>query len=275
MKSFNRVALLVLGVSLAGCASAAQAQLVMNVRPSSAPNVFGSPSWASYNTNALNSLSGNLGNIGNRNTDPTAYEIAGPYIDPGDVIVSGFSSWRGVANSPAPFNAEFGNRLHFGLSIVGGGTNPMFRLNDLTFNMSSGDTGNSLVFAGNFVGLSYSATRFGVDFGANRVEGGGDDVIYTSGNGLSLVDKIVYVGVGNAFDATSEPGATNQDKMDSAIAYIVSEAPFDITCTYTMFAPNGTTVLGAGTGSVIVPTPGMVTLAFVGALGFIRRARQR
>jgi hypothetical protein len=225
-------------------------------------------------TNALNSLSNNLGNIGNRNTDPTAYEIAGPTIQPGDVVVSGFSSWRGVANSPAPFNAEYGNRMHFGLSIVGGGTNPQFRLNDLAFDMHSGDPGDSMVFTGNFAGLNYSATRFGIDFGPNRIEGGGDDTVYNAGNGLSLVDKIVYVGVGNAFDATFEPGATDQDKMNSAIAYINSEAPFNITCTYTIFAPNGTTVLGASTGSVVVPTPGAVSLGLIGTLCAFRRRRR-
>lgn len=279
MKFFgiNRlVATALAGAFAYACAGAANAQLVMMVRPSSAPNIFGSPNWNAYNTNALNSLANNLGNIGNRNTDPTAYEIAGPVIQPGDAIVAGFSSWRGAANPPAPFAGEFGNRLHFGLSIVGGGTNPQFRLNDLTFDMSSGDPGNSLGFVGDFVGLGYSATRFGIDFGANRVEGGGDDIMYTTGNGLTLVDKIVYVGVGNAFDATSEPGTTNQDKMDSAIAYIMSESMFDITCTYTMYAPGGVTVLGSGTGSVLVPAPGpTMGLVTMGAICLMRRHRRR
>lgn len=259
-------------VALLGVNAPAQADISMTVYPSSAPNVFGSSSWNAYRLNALNSIQNGLGNIGDRNSDPTAYEIAGAKIDPGDVIVSGFNSWRGVAGPAAPFNNEFGNRMHFGLHIVGGGANPQFRLADLAFNMSSGDSFNSLAFVGNFVGLDYSLNRFGIDYGADRVLGGGDDVTYTTGNGLSLVDEIVYVGVGNAFDASFEVGMTNQDKLDSVIAYINNEGPFDISCTYTLNNPNGG-FLADGSGSVIVPAPGAAALLGLGGIVASRRRR--
>lgn len=249
----------------------AKADLTMWVQPSSAPNAFGSPSWATYSANAQASLASSHANIGDRNTDPTAYEMAGAYIEPGDIIVSGFSSWRGQAGPSAPFASEYGNRLHFGLCIEGGGTNPQFRLNDLAFSMTSGDSANSLAFAGNFNGLGYNANRYGVDFGADRVEGGGDDIVYTTGAGLALVDKIVYVGVGNAFDATFEPGASDQDKMDSVLAYINSEAPFGIACDYTIYAPDGITVLGAAGARVVVPAPGVGAIGLSGLLATRRR----
>jgi hypothetical protein len=264
--------LVVGGLVLFGANAPAQADIALLVYPSSAPNVFGSPSWNAYNTNALASIHGNLGNIGDRNTDPTAYEVAGAIIDPGDVTVAGFSSWRGVAGPAAPFTGEYGNRLHFGLRVVGGGDNPQFRLNDLAFNMSSGDSFNSLAFVGDFVGLNYSATRYGIDYGADRMLGGGDDTVYTTGNGLSLVDEIVYVGVGNAFDATFEAGATDQDKLNSAMAYIYGEGPFDISCVYTINDPNGG-FLASGGGSVIVPAPGAVAL--LGLAGLVAPRRRR
>ena len=274
MMNRSKILLCVIMVfGIVGLVGSAQADLTFTVRPSSAPNAFGSPSWATYAANALNSLGNGLGNIGDRNTDPTAYEIAGAYIEPGDVTVSGFSSWRGVAGPASPFTAEYGNRMHFGLSIVGGGTNPQFRLNDLAFNMASGDSANSLVFSGNFAGLGYNANRYGVDFGADRVLGGGDDIVYTAGNGMSLVDKIVYVGVGNAFDATFEPG-TDQDKIDSVASYINSEGPFGIACTYTLYSPNGDELGGSG-AMVIVPSPGLASLALAaGTIGLTTRRRR-
>ena len=105
------IAALVLGLN-----APAFALITLDVVPSSAPNANGSPSWAGYLANALNSLENNLGNIGSRATDPTAYEIAGPVVQPSDFMVTSFNSWQGVAGPlPAPFTSELGNRMHFGL----------------------------------------------------------------------------------------------------------------------------------------------------------------
>lgn len=272
----NVAALACAALVIVSVTDTARADLLFEVRASSAPNVFGSPSWPApgYVANALNSLENGLGNIGNRNTDPTAYEIAGAFIEPGDIIVSGFNSWRAVAGAPAPFHAEYGNRLHFGLHITGGGTEPQFRLNDLLFQMESTDTAMVLNFGGNFNGLGYNANRYGIDYGPDRMKGGGDDILYTTGNGLSLVDEIVYVGVGNAFDATFEPGATNQDKINSVLAYIASEAPFDIYTTYKIYDPTGTIFLGAGGDVVTVPTPAALAVFGIG-LAVLGRRRAR
>ena len=260
-------------VTVLGGVKTASADFTFTVAPSSAPNAFGSPSWGPYVANALNSLQNGSGSTGDLDTDPTAYEVTGAVIELGDVVVSGFSSWRGVAGQPSPFNGEYGNRLHFGLRITGGGSEPQFRLNDLAFDMSSGDSGNSLVFAGNFAGFNYSATRYGIDYGADRMPGGGDDTVYNSGNGLSLVDEIVYVGVGNAFDASFEPGPTDQDKLDSVFYYIDSESPFNIACTYTLFAPDGVTELGGAGARVMVPGP--ASCALLGGLLVIAKRRRR
>jgi hypothetical protein len=66
--------------------------------------------------------------------------------------------------------------------------------------MHSSDPADSLHFAGNFAGLHYTGTtRFGVDWGPDRIRGTTDDIVYNSGNGATLVDEIVYVGVGNAY----------------------------------------------------------------------------
>ncbi|MEN6332713.1 MAG: hypothetical protein ABFE01_00545, partial [Phycisphaerales bacterium] len=183
-------------LSLAGMAAAG---ITLDIQPSSAPNASGSPSWNGYVVNALNSLEHGSGNIGDRSTNPTAYEIAGPVISPGDIAVTSFHSWCGEVNPSAPFANEYGNRLHFGLHAYGDGTT-QFSLSELTFDMHTSDAWDSLAYSGDFVGYSYNgATRYGIDWGADRVKGGGDDILYTSGNGTTLVDELVYVGVGNAW----------------------------------------------------------------------------
>ena len=186
------------GAALAGVMSA-NATITLDVVASSAPNASGSPSWSGYAANALNSLANGLGNIGSRATVPTAYEIAGPIIKPGDVMITSFNSWMGVAGPLAPpFDKELGNRMHFGLHAYGDGTS-QFKLADLTFAIHSSDPDDSLLFVGDFIGYNYNGTtRFGVNWGPDRVKGGGDDIVYTSGNGTTLVDELVYVGVGNA-----------------------------------------------------------------------------
>ncbi len=254
--------------------SQANADITMSVVASPAPNFFTSPSWGTYANKAINSLENGLGNIGDRNVDPTAYEIFadGSAVLPTELIVSGFSSWRGIADQSSPFDGEFGNRVHFGIRIVGDGVTK-FRLEDLSSEISSGD-GNQLGFVSSFAGSDYSPIRFGIDYGANMVKGGGDDTIIDSGAGTQLVDEFVYVGSGNAYDASTQPGPSNQEKMDQAIASITSFASFNVTGSYTLTDSGGTNVLATGSTSfVVVPEPGSALLLFglVGFIGFKRR----
>ncbi len=275
--------LLVFAVLLVQVPSFVRADAVMHIAPSLAPNVFGSPSWSPYVVNALSGLSTNTTSVGAdpRTTDPTGYRVT-HNVDPAEMIVSGFPSWYGVANPAAPFASELGTRLHMGLSIIGDGTT-QFRLNDLAFSLSSTDPGNALAFGGNFAGSDYSATRYGVNWGADRAPGGGDDTIYTSGNGLTLVDALYYVGVGNAFAVyDTDPGATRQDKLNNAIAGVAGISPFDVDINYTMYASDGHTVIASADDVVhvgSVPTPsavasGALLLSLgIGARIYRRRSR--
>lgn len=257
---------------VAAVATFASATVTIQVVPSSAPNAFGSPSWGAYNTNALNSLENNLGNIGDRNTDPTAYEVAPAIVDAGEYMVSSFNSWRGQVSPASPFAAELGNRMHFGLHASGDGVT-QFTLEDVSFEVTSSDGPNTLGYTGDFVGLDYSSTRFGVDWGADRTKGGGDDIVYTSGNGTTLVDEIVYVGVGNAFwPGGGDPNPGNpiggaQAAMDDAIGYVMANAPFTISGSYTILGDSAS-------GSVTtIPAPASA-LALLG-LGAMARRRRR
>ncbi|MBE0542201.1 MAG: hypothetical protein IH623_12510 [Verrucomicrobia bacterium] len=247
----------------------ASAAITLDVFASSAPNAFSSQSgWAVYAANALSSLENGLGTTGDRTVSPSAYEVAGPTIQPGDVMVTSFNSWMGVAGPLAsPFNNEYGNRLHFGLHAYGDGSlASQFKLEDLTFAIHSSDLGDTLVYAGNFIGYTYNGTtRYGVNWGADRTKGGGDDIYYMSGNGTALVDELVYVGVGNAW----WPGGTTPDQaaMDNAAAWMLGNAPLTITGQYWIqgiegidsvtVVPEPTTVIA---GALLLLPFGMSTL---------------
>lgn len=251
--------------------------ITVNVYPSSAPNASsGSPSWTPYVVNALNSLENGLGNIGDRLTDPTAYEIAGPVIRPGDIAVTTFHSWRGVVNPAAPFAHEYGNRLHFGLHAFGDGTT-QFSLSDLTFDMHSSDAWDSLAYSGDFVGFNYNGTtRYGINWGADRAKGGGNDIVYLTGNGTTLVDEIVYVGVGNAWwPGGSDPNPGNpvggaQAAMDDLNYWILADGPFTVSCSYAIQGFTGS----ASVNVVAVPAPGALLLGGLG-IGLVRWLRGR
>lgn len=254
-------------------AGPASAGLTIEQYFSSAPNAYGSPSWSGYLVNALNSLENGLGDIGDRTTDPTAYQQLNGYYAPGDAMVTSYNSWMGVANPGAPFGSEYGNRIHAGLHIYGDGQT-QFRLNDLTFNMGSTDGANSLAWAGNFIGFDFNTfTRYGIDWGADNTKGGGDDSIASGPlSGLQWVDELVYVGVGNAFwPEVPADGPTGQGALDNVAAYIAGNN-VAIYNTYCIKDQSGAQY--CDTAAIrLVPEPSTLLLlsgAFFG-LGAIRR----
>lgn len=257
-------------------APASFAAITVEVVPSSAPNFFGSPNWSAYLANANNSLENSTGtSIGNRNVDPTAYEAFadGQTIDPGDIMVSSFSSWRGTAGVAAPFDNENGNRVHFGVHITGDGSlTDQFRGADVSGEITSSDA-NALGFASAVTTGTYTGTRIGVDWGADRAKGGGDDTYYTSGPDTQLIDEFIYVGLGNAYDASFETGPSDQEKIDQVIASIQSDYPILVTGGYSVTDPTGATVIASGDASVVIPEPASVALLALGGLALVGRRR--
>jgi PEP-CTERM motif-containing protein len=270
----------IVGATLASVtlmASSATAAVTIDVRPSSAPNFFGSPSWTAYQANAMNALQNGLSAIGDRATDPTAYLAFtdGATIDAGNAMVTSFPSWIGVADPAAPFASELGNRLHFGLHAVGDGTT-QFTLADVNFNLTSSEPGNALGFAGSLVGTTFNGTsRIGVDWGADRAPGGGDDTLLNSNEADNvLMDELFYVGVGNAFwpggDDTDKvnPDAGRQGAIDETYLFAAQNSPLVISTTYTIFADNGS-------ASVVIPEPASMALLGLGGLAMFKRNTKR
>src|SRR5688572_19908847 len=114
MRRFSFVALV--GLSSFGVA---QSGPTITVTPTLAPNVFGSPSYPGWVTNSFNALDQGLSTFGTPGT-PEYYK-AQAVVTRHEAIVTGFNSWKGVANPGAPFGAELGNRMLFGLHIFGNG----------------------------------------------------------------------------------------------------------------------------------------------------------
>lgn len=240
----------------------------IDVYASAAPNAFGSSNWGGYVSNALTAIEGGMNTFGA--AGPTQFNnYDGQTRLVSDNIVTGYTSWMGNANPAAPFNNELGTRWHFGVRVVGQGT--QFALENLTFNMFSIEE-PGINYAGNFVGLDYSATRYGIDY-VDGIKGNGNDVTYNSGNGTTLVDEIVYVGVGNAFASyLTDPGATNQDKLDGIVAQI---SGYTLTTEYGIDFGAGNVATGSAyTNFEAVPEPATMTLLSLAAIAIAKRRKK-
>jgi hypothetical protein len=273
MKSSLTVLLCILVFGLAGTCFGSS--VTLDVYASSAPNAYGSPSWSGYCANALNGLENGLANVGDRSLDPTAYEIAPDTIPSGEIGTTTFKSWRGAANPAAPFNNELGNRMHFGLHAYGDGET-QFKLEDLTFSMHSSDPGDTLVYEGDFIGYGFNGTtRYGINWGADRAKGGGDDVVYTSGNGTTLIDELVYVGVGNAWwpggddPNPGNPAGGAQAALDAHDYWVGQNQPLSVSCSYSIGGFSGSDSVS------VVPEPSTLALLSIGGLGLMAYAWRR
>jgi hypothetical protein len=254
---------------LVGFKPTAHGQVTMEVKPSLAPSTASS-SWVGWRDNSLNALENGLTSVGDVYTDPAAYRFTTNLLIRENMLTSDFNSWHGIASPGGAFTAELGNRLTFGLHILGNGQ--QFKLSDLSFAMNSDDPGNSLQFIGNFVGFGYAAHRVGIDY-VDGIKGNGNDIIYSAGqSGTNLIDELIYVGVGNAPEIfTSFPGATLQNKIDLAAL----TDPFFVTTVYTLSATGGP-FEGSAT-VLLIPEPTALVMGTCGLIGFVafyRRSRR-
>lgn len=265
------------GAAVVGMPAVASADSVhIFVTPGSSPNGFGSPSYGAWVGNAIHAIENGLGSYGDPSS-PTYYSKAPTRMNLSDNIVTGFNSWEGQASPSGAFANELGNRLLFGLHIVGDGQQ-QFSLSQLSFVMDSTDAANSLDYTFGQGSYTYSDQYVGINWGADRVKGGADDVRVTSGSNSQLVDEIVGRGSGNAWAAyDSSPGATRQEKIDNAIAGI-QQTPFSFMGTYTLDLGNRAVTGTGGVEFAVVPLPaaawgGMALMGVLGAARVRRKAR--
>ena len=226
---------LLVACSLAIVPMAAKSAITIDVTPSSAPNGSGSPSFSGYAANAIYALENGLTSYGDPSS-PSYYTQAPAVMSVLNNIVTGFSSWNGVANPTGAYASELGNRLHFGLDVRGNGTE--ISIDQLSFSMASTD-GNTLGYSYSLGSYGYNSQYVGWDYGADGIRGTADDIFITSGAASQQVDEIVSRGSGNAWAVYvgNYPG-TLQDGINQAAADLGS-SPIDFTGTYTLGGAQG------------------------------------
>jgi hypothetical protein len=262
----------------------------MTVYPSIAPNYWAewgdpSSSWWAYLATAMYSIENNAGPIGNPATDPAAYRIlpstvnsAGYHVvsdlTPGEITVSGFHSWNGVADPEAPFDNEYGSRIHFGLHILGNGT--QFKLANLWNDMNSNDPPWNVLGDndGWFDTSAYSEYLVGIDYLGDGKGGLNGDLIYMAGESPWLeVDELIYVGVGNAYDANTQTGS-NQEKLDCIKVYVEGYSGFNVSNKYCLYGdPDAGGVRTLITCDIPEPATALLFVVGLAAIVVVRRRR--
>lgn len=204
--------------------------ITIDVTPWVAPNVFGSPSYALAESNAIYALYHGLNSYGA--VGPTQYNAQSNVTAP-EVIVTGFNSWRGVAAPGAPYQSELGNRMLFGLVIDGQGS--QFSISQLSFAATSSDPGNLLNFGFGQNSYNYGAGYQGILKGQDGLLFTNDDIFINSGLNTQLVDGLVGRGSGNSQDAycVGCTPAQQQAALDAAAASF-GTAAFTFTGVYTL-----------------------------------------
>jgi hypothetical protein len=236
-------ALVTAGAILASALS--QAQIGFEIKPSLAPNAFGSTYWNIYVENAVHALFFGLDEHGDFGTPGLYQALPTNEVLARHMCVTSFPSWLGLINPGAAFGAsyatEYGNRLHFGVRITGNGRK--ISISMLTFEATSNDSDNLLGFGFGLGEYGYSPSYVGVDYGVDGVRGTTDDVFITGGANTQLVDEIVGRGSGNAFWPGEGEPTYSQATIDDYIAALPKKMTFK--AKYRLIE-NGT-VIGTGT----------------------------
>jgi hypothetical protein len=234
----------------------------------------GSPSFGSWQLNAIQGISNGFSPVGNFLTDPTAYQPV-TSVSVRDIIPTGdFTSWLGQANPTGAFANELGNLLYAPVHIFGNGT--QFSLSQVVFTGVSSDMpGNPAgSLLGNVTDLSnfnYSAGRVGVIDNAD-----GSKTYITSGSPDQKVDELIYRGVGSFHSIlmAGGTGMTGQQLLNQEEALLSSFGPLTFSATYSIYQ-NSTdrdpgSILFSGTDSIVVagvPEPSSIALLSLGVLG--------
>ena len=260
-------------LALAPAASAANYSIEIQV--SSGPNQNGSPSWTAFAGNAQSAILSGVTVAGpDPATDPTGYEafFNGQTIDAGNMIVTSFNSWLGQASPTGAFANELGNRLKFGVSVKTTG-GAKFNLADIDWSNVTLDSGGGNIHSTSGTlqfdaSTTYDGLQFyGVDWGIDGIEGTPDDVIVNSGEaGSTLVNALVYFGLGRAFEPSGT--GTEQEQIDGLAAALAGSVT---TGTYTIAGETASSsIVIAG----IVPEPSSIALLGLGGLSLLFRRRR-
>ena len=262
----------------------------VSITPTFAPNFLSSPSWPGYNDNAIDNMIGPPQPVPpGRAADPEGIEeVTAMFVPIEEVLVTTFPSWRGTAAPAAPFNNEGGNRIHFGVSIRGDGSQVSLRdgagFGNLDWELEWQDKATGMsstsslisnpLLNGRFDNRDYDGSFVGVTYD-NGVDPSGGVTLLNSGEaGDTPVDEIHYVGVGDGLQVVPL-GMTDQESIDLYVAKFLSPGnPQQQICMTYDFDMAGMTVTDQ-TCVMLVPEPatGVVMGWFALLAGLAMRRR--
>lgn len=262
----SRIVVAVLSLVIVAPGILAQGEPTLSVFPSLAPNVFGSPSFTPWENNAISALQNGLSSTGSSALPSYYQQIANGALIPAWTATE-FNSWKNDANpgsthGPA-FASELGNRLYFNLHITGNGLR--FSLSQLSFQATSSDAGNFLGFSVTAGSYNYGSGFLGLDY-VDGIKGNGNDLLITGGANTQLIDELFARGSGNAPAVlNSDPGATNQDKINNALQSLpgmftftgdytltVGQSNFNSSAFVVVGVPEPSTIIMTGCGAVAI-----------------------
>jgi hypothetical protein len=238
-------------------------EVVAAFAPNGRPSMT-SPSWSSYLANATEALKNGSPSIGNRLTDPSAYQSVTNAVTPLEMFYTDFSSWRGLADpNPAfgslasAFQSETGNNIQFGLRVVSDAS-VTFSLRDISWALDSNDQTNWFDQSGDYAQLNYSASHVGINYGADGIPETLDDLIYDAGQAGDLpIHELLDVGVGEGFFAATGDGVNNQESIATNLRDLLdfsADTSFELSAEYSLPNPAGGAPMTAS-GSVEIRIP--------------------
>ena len=245
----------------------------------------GSPNFAAYGQNALiglqNGTTGINTFVGNASGASTYNRLMGVASPNQFTDTTGlFNSWLGI--SPGAIAGEFGNRLYFGVTVKDN-ANLQFNLANFVYVDNFYTNAPQNIFFNN---QTYNGiTLVGISYGPNGVLGGGDDVVYNSGQvSTTLVNELYYRGYSNAIippplAAGQTPQQLLTSQANTAAAGIAQQPPPVVFAGITTVPGNIQTLVAPLTGQAAatagIPEPSSYALIASGlaALAFVRRRR--
>jgi len=280
------LSLLVVFMGMAGAAAYADAPTI-TVIPSVAPNqTSGSPSWATYESNALYALENGLSSYGTPGTAGYYQAVANSgQVTLAQTLVTSFPSWDGIADPTGNYAGEYGSRLLFGAVVNGNGNT--IELSNLSFNWTWDGQGGW--YSGDYgEGYTYNAHTIGIIDNSD----GSITVLNNGQSGTTPVNEIIATGTGGGIFAMYDDlyntdgtmntssndyqmlladgitdsngnvvgytGTTLQDRYDSMLTLLAEpqyqNTPFDWGVTYSLnYTANGQdpTVTGAADLNVV------------------------